>query len=60
MSDGLVIVSLLFPYCILSNVRWVSDCFLTVIAVGKIWLELFEDIIFFIPFHIFFMSLMFS
>ena len=33
---------------------------LTVIAVGKIWLKLFEDIIFFIPFHIFFRSLMFS
>ena len=33
---------------------------LTVIAVGKIWLELFEDIIFFIPFKIFFMYLMYS
>ena len=33
---------------------------LTVVAVGKIWLELFEDIIFFIPFHICFRSLMFS
>ena len=29
---------------------------LTVIAVRKIWLELFEDIIFFIPLHIFFRS----
>ena len=27
---------------------------LTVITLGKIWLELFEDIIFFIPIHIFF------
>ena len=33
---------------------------LIVIAVGKIWLELFEDIIFFIPLLIFFRSLMFS
>ena len=33
---------------------------LIVISVGKIWLELFEDIIFFIPLVIFFMSLMFS
>ena len=29
---------------------------LTVIAVEKIWLELFEGIIFFIPLHIFFRS----
>ena len=29
---------------------------LKVIAVGKIWLQLFEDIIFFFPFHIFFLS----
>ena len=33
---------------------------LTVTAVGKVWLELLEDIIFFIPLHIFFRSLMFS
>ena len=33
---------------------------LTVIAVRKIWLELFEDIISFITFRIFFRSLMFS
>ena len=33
---------------------------LIVITVGKRWLELFEDIIFFIPLVIFFMSLMFS
>ena len=33
---------------------------LTVIAVGKKWLELFEVITFFIPFHIFFRSLIFS
>ena len=33
---------------------------LIVIAVGKIWLELFEDIIFFIHLLIFFRSLMFS
>ena len=33
---------------------------LTVIAVGKMWLELFEVITFFIPFHIFFRSLIFS
>ena len=33
---------------------------LIVIAVGKIWLELFEDIILFIPLLIFFRSLMFS
>ena len=33
---------------------------LTVIAVGKIWLQLFEDFIFFIRFHIFFRYLMFS
>ena len=33
---------------------------LTVIEVEKIWLELFEDIIFFISFHILFRSLMFS
>ena len=33
---------------------------LTVIAVGKIWLQLFEDLIFFIRFHIFFRYLMFS
>ena len=32
---------------------------LTVIAIGKLWLELFEDIIFFIPLHIFFRSLRF-
>ena len=32
---------------------------LTVIVVGKIWLELCEDIVFFIPLHIFFRSLMF-
>ena len=30
---------------------------LTVTAAGKIWLELFENIIFFIPFHIVFRSL---
>ena len=29
-------------------------------GVGKIWLELFKDIIFFIPLHMFFRSLMFS
>ena len=33
---------------------------LIVIAAGKVWLELFEDIIFFISFHIFFKSLIFS
>ena len=33
---------------------------LTVIAVRKIWLELFEETIFFISFHIFFRSLIFS
>ena len=33
---------------------------LIVIAVGKIWLELFEDIIFFIPLLILCRSLMFS
>ena len=33
---------------------------LTVIAVGKWWLELFEDMTFFIPLHIFFRPLMFS
>ena len=33
---------------------------LTVIAVGKIWLELIEDLIFFIPLHIIFRSLKFS
>ena len=38
----------------------VTVSLITVIAVGKICLKLFEDIIFFIPFHIFFRSLMFS
>ena len=33
---------------------------LTVIVVGKVWLELFEDINFFIHFHILFRSLIFS
>ena len=33
---------------------------LTAIAVGKVWLELFEDNIFFIPLYIFFRSLVFS
>ena len=33
---------------------------LTVIAVGKVWLELFKDIFFFISFHLYFKSLTFS
>ena len=33
---------------------------LTVIEIGKTWLELFGDIIFFIPFHIIFRPLIFS
>ena len=33
---------------------------LTVIVVGKVWLELFDDIIFFVPFHMIVRSLIFS
>ena len=45
----------------INNVCSVSNCFvINCDSSGKIWLELFEDIIFFIPFHVFFRSLMFS
>ena len=41
------------------NVTWISDCFI-VIAVGVVWLYLIEETIFFILFHVFFRSLIFS
>lgn len=33
---------------------------LTLIAAGKVWLELLKNIVLFIPFHIFFKSLILS
>ena len=47
-------------YFFLENLMEEWTSLLTVITAGKVWLELFEDIIFFIPFYIFFRPLIFS
>ena len=56
-SNGGLDIFINFSKIVIEDIRRVSDCFINNCdSSGKIWLELFEDIVLFIYFHIFFRS----